>query len=57
MNKISDWFSTLTAGSELPIDAGAELQERGFVVIPGTVASDRVEPLAIQRRRSVRDRR
>ncbi|HWM90392.1 MAG TPA: phytanoyl-CoA dioxygenase family protein [Thermoanaerobaculia bacterium] len=40
-----DWFSTLAAGSELPMDAVSELQERGFVVIPGPVASDRMELL------------
>src|SRR3954470_8900779 len=32
---MSDWFSTLAAGSELPMDATSELQERGFVVVPG----------------------
>jgi len=35
-----DWFSTLAAGSELPMDATSELQERGFVVIPGPVPPD-----------------
>ena len=35
-----DRFSTLTAGSELPMDATSELQERGFVVIPGPVRPD-----------------
>ena len=35
--KMSDWFSTLAAGSELSMDAAAELQERGFVVLAGTV--------------------
>jgi hypothetical protein len=43
---MSDWFSTLAAGSELPMDAASELQERGFVVLPGPVPSDRVERLA-----------
>jgi hypothetical protein len=32
---MSDWFSTLAAGSELPMNAASELQERGFVVVPG----------------------
>ena len=41
-----DWFSTLAAGSELPMDAAAELQERGFVVLPGPVPSARMERLA-----------
>jgi hypothetical protein len=41
-----DWFSTLAAGSELPMDATLELQERGFVVIPGPVPPDRMERLA-----------
>ena len=35
-----DWFSTLAAGRELPMDDTAELQERGFVVIPGPVRPD-----------------
>ena len=43
---MSDWFSTLAAGSELPMDAASELQERGFVVLPGPVPPDRVEQLA-----------
>jgi hypothetical protein len=43
---MSDWFSTLAAGSELPMDAASELQERGFVVLPGAVPSGRVERLA-----------
>jgi hypothetical protein len=37
---MSDWFSTLTAGSELPMDATSELQEQGFVVIPGHTRPD-----------------
>jgi ectoine hydroxylase-related dioxygenase (phytanoyl-CoA dioxygenase family) len=43
---MSDWFSTLAAGSELPMEAASELQERGFVVLPGAVPSDQVERLA-----------
>ena len=39
---MSDWFSTLAAGSELPRDATSELQERGFVVIPGPTRPDRL---------------
>jgi len=41
-----DWFSTLAAGTELPVGAASELQERGFVVLPGPVRSDRMELLA-----------
>lgn len=41
-----DWFSTLAAGSELPIDAASELQERGFLILPGPVPSVRMELLA-----------
>src|SRR5436190_8740465 len=44
--EMSDWFSTLAAGSELPVDAASELRERGFVVLRDAVASDRVERLA-----------
>jgi ectoine hydroxylase-related dioxygenase (phytanoyl-CoA dioxygenase family) len=43
---MSDWFNTLAEGRELPMDAAAELQERGFVVLPGPVPSDSVERLA-----------
>ena len=43
---MSDWFSTLAAGSELPMDAASQLHERGFVVLLGPVPSDRVERLA-----------
>jgi hypothetical protein len=42
---MSDWFNTLAAGSQLPMDAAAALQERGFVVLPGLVPSDGVERL------------
>ena len=43
---MSDWFSTLASGSELPMNAASKLQERGFVVLPGPVPWDRVERLA-----------
>jgi len=43
---MADRFSTLAAGSELPVDAASELRERGFVVLRGAVASDRMERLA-----------
>jgi len=43
---MSDWFSTLATGGELSRDAAAELQERGFVVLPGPVPSDLMERLA-----------
>ena len=42
---MSDWFRRLAAGSELPMEAASELQERGFVVLPGPVPSGRVERL------------
>ncbi len=41
-----DWFDRLAAGSELPVYAALELEERGFVVLPGPVPSDRMERLA-----------
>jgi len=41
-----DWFSVLASGRELPIDAASLLQERGFVVLPGPVPSDRMGELA-----------
>jgi hypothetical protein len=43
---MSDWLSTLAAGNELPVHAASELEERGFVVLPGMVKSDRMNRLA-----------
>src|SRR3954453_9118408 len=43
---MSDWFSTLAAGSEPSIDAATQLQESGFVILPGPVPPDRVERLS-----------
>lgn len=43
---MSDWFKTLTAGNALSAHAASELQEQGFVVIPGPVPLDRLELLA-----------
>jgi len=37
-----EWFNTFAAGSELSIDAASELRERGFIVLPGPVASERM---------------
>ena len=34
---MSDWFDTLSASSELSVDAACELHHRGFVVLPGLV--------------------
>jgi hypothetical protein len=42
---MSDWFSTVATGSELAIDAASELRNRGFVVLPGAVPSDRMPRL------------
>lgn len=42
---VSDWFEMLTVGSHLTMDAASELQERGFVIIPGPEPSDRMERL------------
>lgn len=44
---MSDWFSNLAARSELSKDADSELRERGFVVLRGSVSSERMERLAI----------
>jgi hypothetical protein len=41
-----DWFSTLAAGNELPMDAASALRERGFVVLSDVVSPDRMERLA-----------
>jgi hypothetical protein len=42
---MSDWFSTLAAGNELPVHAASELEERGFVVLPGMVGAESLERL------------
>ena len=42
---MSDWFSTLAAGHELPAHAASELQERGFVVLSSVVAAGNMERL------------
>ena len=44
---MSDWFSNLASRSELSKDAASELRERGFVVLSGSVSSERMERLAI----------
>jgi hypothetical protein len=41
-----DWFSTLASTSELPTGAAAELQERGFIMIPGPEPSERLDRFA-----------
>jgi hypothetical protein len=43
---MSDWFSRLAAGCELPVDAASELRKRGFVVLREAVAPDRMDRLA-----------
>jgi hypothetical protein len=42
---MSEWFSTLAAGDELPAHAASELGERGFVVLPGVVAGEGLKRL------------
>jgi Phytanoyl-CoA dioxygenase (PhyH) len=42
---MDEWFGTLAAGRELPPGAARELLERGFVVLPGLVASGQTERL------------
>jgi len=44
---MSDWFSNLASRSELSKDAASELRERGFVVLSGSVSSERMERLAV----------
>src|ERR1700682_6060982 len=43
---MDDWFSVIAAGSELPASAVRELNDVGFVVIPGPVAPPQLERLA-----------
>ena len=40
------WFSVIAAGSELPADSVKELDEVGFVVVPGPVAPPQLSRLA-----------
>src|SRR3972149_6499494 len=42
---MSDWFSPLATGNDLPAHAASELEERGFVVLPGMVAAESLERL------------
>jgi hypothetical protein len=37
-----DWFQAMAAGKTLPAAAAAELQERGYVVLPGAVPPDQL---------------
>ncbi len=43
---MQDWFNIISAGCELPASAVRDLRDRGFVVIPGPVAPDRLAQLA-----------
>lgn len=42
---MSDWFSTLAAGNEIPVHAASELEERGFVVLADMMAAESLERL------------
>lgn len=41
-----DWFADLATENALPPGAATELQERGFIVLPGVVPSDRLDRLS-----------
>ena len=43
---MSDWFTTIASGNELPAHAALELEERGFVVLPSMLAPESTERLA-----------
>ena len=43
---MSDWFTRCATGDALPAHAASELDERGFVVLPGPVPSERMDALA-----------
>jgi hypothetical protein len=43
---MSDWFSTVAAGNELPVHAASELEGRGFVVLPRVVAGESMKRLS-----------
>lgn len=42
---MSDWFATLAAEHQLPVQAVSELEECGFVVLPGMVSENRFKQL------------
>ena len=44
-NSMDDWFETLEARSELPAERAFELQQRGFIVLPGPVPAEQLEGL------------
>jgi hypothetical protein len=41
-----DWFGTLAAGRALPAHSASQLEERGFVVLPGAVPAERMARVA-----------
>jgi hypothetical protein len=43
---MDDWFSVIAAGSELPVSAVRELDDVGFVVVPGPVEPPQLSRLA-----------
>jgi hypothetical protein len=43
---MQDWFSIISAGSELSASALQDLRDVGFIVIPGPVAPDKLAQLA-----------
>jgi hypothetical protein len=43
---LADWFSVIAAGSHLPANAVDQLDDVGFVVVPGPVAAGKLAPLA-----------
>lgn len=43
---MTDWLSAIAAASELSPEAARDLDEHGFVVLPGPVAPGQVERLA-----------
>ena len=42
---MDDWFSVITAGSELPANAVQQLHDIGFIVIPGPIAPAKLSQL------------
>ncbi len=43
---MDEWFSMISAGRQLPAFAAKELQDAGFVVIPGPVSAERLPRFA-----------
>src|SRR5579862_4172691 len=44
--EVSEWFRTIAAGSELPVEAASCLRHKGYWVVPGPVPAEELGQLA-----------